>query len=155
MNPAFDVTNPKSKRLLTEYYYYISDDPKHDSLFVQHCLNIHWVRLCEAGNTPSRHIGHSTQNQPHIHVPSRICSRYMSLPVDWSRNSSHSTEVTQISHSRNRTHFNQIVQTIRKLGAEESNEIGILIECNTLHFNYGRSLVCHTFTFTFQTQVVT
>jgi hypothetical protein len=56
VNPAFDARDPKSKRLHTAYYYYISDDPKHDSLFVQHCLDLHWESLCEAGHPPRRHI---------------------------------------------------------------------------------------------------
>lgn len=30
-------------------HYYISDDKKHDSLFVQHCLLLHWKWLVDAG----------------------------------------------------------------------------------------------------------
>ena len=56
VNPDYDVADPKSKKRLTEYYYYISDDPKHDSLFVQHCLNLHWTTLCVEGRAPTRHI---------------------------------------------------------------------------------------------------
>ena len=56
VNPSFNVLDPKSKRLKTDYFYYISDDKIHDSLFVQHCLNIHWKSLHDAGKTPTRHI---------------------------------------------------------------------------------------------------
>ena len=35
-------------------HYYISDDKKHDSLFVQHCLLLHW-RLSANGERPMEH----------------------------------------------------------------------------------------------------
>jgi hypothetical protein len=56
VNPSFNVLDPKSKRLKTNYFYYISDDKIHDSRFVQHCLNIHWKSLRDAVKTPTRHI---------------------------------------------------------------------------------------------------
>jgi hypothetical protein len=56
LNPAFHARNSQSRRLHTVYYYYVSDDPKHDSLFVQHCLNIQWTSLKESGRLPTWHI---------------------------------------------------------------------------------------------------
>ena len=56
VNPDYDVAHSKSNKRLTEYYYYISNDPKHDNLFVQHCLNLHWTTLCTEGRAPTRHI---------------------------------------------------------------------------------------------------
>lgn len=56
VNLTYDVSNPQSKRLSTQYLYYISDDRVHDSLFVQFCLDLHWKGLVEAGFFPRRHI---------------------------------------------------------------------------------------------------
>lgn len=56
VNESHNPSDPKSKRLRTEYHYYISDDRVHDSLFVQHCLVLHWRSLVAAGNIPGRHI---------------------------------------------------------------------------------------------------
>jgi hypothetical protein len=36
-------------KLLTEYHYYISDDPNHDVLFVKHCFDLHWKHLTDRG----------------------------------------------------------------------------------------------------------
>lgn len=36
-------------------HYYISDDKKHDSLFVQHCLMLHWRWLNANGQRPVKH----------------------------------------------------------------------------------------------------
>lgn len=41
--------------LIKHTHYYISDDKKHDSLFVQHCLLLHWKWLLAAGMKPSEH----------------------------------------------------------------------------------------------------
>lgn len=38
-----------------EYHFYISDDKKHDSYFVQHCLQLHWDSLTEGGFRPRNH----------------------------------------------------------------------------------------------------
>lgn len=38
-----------------EYHFYISDDKKHDSYFVQHCLQLHWDSVLEGGFTPRNH----------------------------------------------------------------------------------------------------
>ena len=56
INPGYNPHDAKSKRLNTVYYYYLSDDRKHDSLMVQHCLSLHWRRLRESGVSPSRHV---------------------------------------------------------------------------------------------------
>ena len=40
---------------LKHTHYYISDDKKHDSLFVQHCLMLHWRWLNDNGQPPSEH----------------------------------------------------------------------------------------------------
>ena len=56
LNESYNLADPNSKRLHTEYHYYISDDRCHDSLFVQHCLVLHWKSLVTSGNIPSRHI---------------------------------------------------------------------------------------------------
>ena len=55
LNVDYNPCDPSSKRLKTEYFYYVSDDPKHDSLFVQHCLTLHWSMLRGWGKTPVRH----------------------------------------------------------------------------------------------------
>jgi hypothetical protein len=42
-NEAY-VSNPNfgAKKLIIKYQYYISDDTKHDTLFVQRCFELHW-----------------------------------------------------------------------------------------------------------------
>jgi hypothetical protein len=40
-------------------HYYISDDKKHDSLFVQHCMMLHWQWMCVAGISPTEHWDYS------------------------------------------------------------------------------------------------
>ena len=51
----YNPCNPKSKRVKTDYFHYVSDDSKHKSLFVQHCLNLHWTMLRRWGKTSKRH----------------------------------------------------------------------------------------------------
>ena len=41
VNPKYDPSDSKSLRLNINYYYYISDDRRHE-ICVQHCLNLHW-----------------------------------------------------------------------------------------------------------------
>jgi len=36
-------------------HYYLSDDKQHDSLFVQHCLMLHWKWLESVGDVPKEH----------------------------------------------------------------------------------------------------
>jgi len=54
-NPTFNPADQWSKKVITDYFYYISDDRVHDSLFVQHCLTLHWEHITEAGNLPQQH----------------------------------------------------------------------------------------------------
>ena len=56
-NPIYlaDQTSGAPK-LLTEYHYYISDAPEHDTLFVQHCFALHWKHLTGRGIRPNEHI---------------------------------------------------------------------------------------------------
>lgn len=56
LNPEWDPLDSKSKRLRTDYFYYISDDPVHDSLYVQYCLTLHWQHMVNSGKTPIRHV---------------------------------------------------------------------------------------------------
>lgn len=55
VNDSFNPQDPTSNRLKTDYFYYVSDDPKHDSLFVQYCLNLHWTVIKAWGKAPRRH----------------------------------------------------------------------------------------------------
>jgi hypothetical protein len=55
LNPDYDVLDKKSRRLKIHYFYYISDDRKHDTLFVQYCLSYHWRYLNGIGMFPWRH----------------------------------------------------------------------------------------------------
>jgi hypothetical protein len=41
-NPQHEPQNLKSRSHIATYHYYISDDKQHDSLFVQHCFELHW-----------------------------------------------------------------------------------------------------------------
>lgn len=56
-NPEYDPMDPKSKGpILKEYHYYISDDRIHDTLFVQHCFELHWIHLTSTlGVYPAEH----------------------------------------------------------------------------------------------------
>ena len=42
-------SNDDSTKTLVNCHFYISDDRKHDSYFVQHCLILHWNSLEESG----------------------------------------------------------------------------------------------------------
>lgn len=54
LNP---VINPNRKEtwLLKEIHFYILDDGKHDTLFVQYCLLLHWNQMTKGGFTPTQH----------------------------------------------------------------------------------------------------
>ena len=54
VNPAYDVTKPHTK-FKKESHFYISDDREHDTLFVQHCLLLHWGHMIANGFTPKQH----------------------------------------------------------------------------------------------------
>jgi len=45
----------KSTRNIMQYHFYISDDRKQNSYFVQHCLQMHWEFVLEEGFTPKNH----------------------------------------------------------------------------------------------------
>jgi len=44
------------EKLIIEYHYYLSNDNEHDTLFVQHCFELHWVHLMQCGLFPNEHI---------------------------------------------------------------------------------------------------
>jgi hypothetical protein len=52
--PNPDPTDESSKTVM-KYHFYISDDKKHDSYFVQHCLMLHWKSLVASGFIPRNH----------------------------------------------------------------------------------------------------
>ena len=56
INPDYNISDPFSKRLKVDYFYYISDDHKYNSLFVQKCLINHWNFLKVSGASPAHHI---------------------------------------------------------------------------------------------------
>ena len=41
--------NDESTRNIMTYHFYISNDPCHDSCFVQHCLLLHWQHVVSNG----------------------------------------------------------------------------------------------------------
>lgn len=41
--------NDEDSKILKKYHFYISDDCKHDSKFVQHCFMHHWGYMVEQG----------------------------------------------------------------------------------------------------------
>jgi hypothetical protein len=51
-NPNLDLSDPSTNALM-KYHFHISHDKKHDSYFVQHCLNLHWKDLHQSGFFPS------------------------------------------------------------------------------------------------------
>jgi hypothetical protein len=54
-NPAADPNDESTKNIMT-YHFYISDDPCHDSYFVQHCLLLHWQHVVSNGFQPKIHF---------------------------------------------------------------------------------------------------
>jgi hypothetical protein len=50
--------------IMKESHFYISDDKEHDTLFVQHCLMLHWQRLQNSGFVPKEHWVFSDGVQP-------------------------------------------------------------------------------------------
>jgi len=53
-NPNPDPTNPNTNALM-KYHFYISNDKKHNSYFVQHYLNLHWKDLHQSSFHPKKH----------------------------------------------------------------------------------------------------
>jgi hypothetical protein len=45
-----------TSKIVKESHFYISDDKKHDSFFVQHCMLQHWTWLKELGVSPTEHV---------------------------------------------------------------------------------------------------
>jgi hypothetical protein len=43
-------------KLLIGYHYYIFDDHTHDTIFIQHCFEVHWKHLLVGGIHPNEHI---------------------------------------------------------------------------------------------------
>jgi len=41
--------------ILIDYHFYISNDCKHDSKFVQHCFKLHWGYIFYQGFQPTWH----------------------------------------------------------------------------------------------------
>jgi hypothetical protein len=52
------IDNPNSgaKKLITKYYYYLSNDTEHGILFVQHCFELHWANLTNYGLYYNEHL---------------------------------------------------------------------------------------------------
>ncbi len=42
INLDFKHGNDEKTKMIIEFHFYISDDRKHDNLFVQHCFGCHW-----------------------------------------------------------------------------------------------------------------
>jgi len=67
-NPNWDL-NDEDSYLITEYQFYITDNHKHNSYFVQHCLQKHWIYMVDRGYAPSTHfvwsIGYVGQFKSH------------------------------------------------------------------------------------------
>jgi hypothetical protein len=55
VNPNFGA-NPEEPRILKDSHFYISDDNNHDTLFVQHCLIMHWQWLMSRGIHVKQHV---------------------------------------------------------------------------------------------------
>ncbi len=53
-NPHPDLYD-KQSQILTEYYFYIFDDRKHDFEFVQHYFKLHWEYMVANGYAPKWH----------------------------------------------------------------------------------------------------
>lgn len=56
-NPNFDEnTLEQGPKIIKELHYYVSDDNSHDTLFVQHALQLHWKHVLNQGFVPRQHI---------------------------------------------------------------------------------------------------
>jgi hypothetical protein len=53
-NPHHDPYDEESQ-VLTKYHFYISDDQKYDSEFIQHCFKLHWEHMVANGYAPKWH----------------------------------------------------------------------------------------------------
>jgi hypothetical protein len=48
-------TSGEESDIIKHSHYYISDDKEHDSLFVQHCLMLHWQWFSSTAIEPKEH----------------------------------------------------------------------------------------------------
>jgi hypothetical protein len=53
-NPHHDPDDDSTKNIM-KYHFYISDDKKHDSYFIQHCLSLNWDSVVGGGFIPRKH----------------------------------------------------------------------------------------------------
>ena len=79
-NPEPDPEDASTRNIM-QYHFYISDDKKHDSYFVQHCLQMHWDATVEEGFTPKRHWiwSDGCSGQFKSRIPWYFVSRYPQL----------------------------------------------------------------------------
>lgn len=54
LNPMHMI-DPSEPRILKEAHFWVSDDREHDTLFVQHCFQMHWGWLPDRGVAPKEH----------------------------------------------------------------------------------------------------
>jgi hypothetical protein len=54
-NPKYD-TYDEETRTLTQYHFYVSNDRKHDSEFVEHYFKLHWQHMVEQRYAPKWHF---------------------------------------------------------------------------------------------------
>ncbi len=56
-NPKYLVDlDSGTEKLITKYHYYLFDNIKHNTLFVQHYFELHWAHLIGCGLFPNKHI---------------------------------------------------------------------------------------------------
>ena len=79
-NPNLDVDD-ESTRNITTYHFYISDDMKYDSYFVQHCLLLHWKSVVQGSFTSKHHWiwSDGCANQFKSRVPWYFVARYLEI----------------------------------------------------------------------------
>lgn len=53
-NPNYPI-DLESKKIIKEYHYYMSNDRKHNILFIHHCFEFHWGNLQNLGVYLSKH----------------------------------------------------------------------------------------------------
>ncbi len=55
-NPHLDPYDEESQ-VFNEYHFYIFNDRKHDSKFVQHCFKLHWEHMVANNYAPQVALG--------------------------------------------------------------------------------------------------
>lgn len=53
LNPTYDPVEPGTK-ILKKMHYYVSDEKKHDTIFVQNVFQLNWEFLQERGCYPKK-----------------------------------------------------------------------------------------------------